>query len=897
MRRLRAILLRLAGLFGRRRLEREMAEELAAHLDLHTEENIRAGMRPREARRQALIKLGGIESAREAYRDRAGLPLVENAVRDVRYALRSLRRNPGFAAAAILTLGLCIGINTAIFSLIELIAFRPLPVPEPERLVLLQWNKHRPGQWTSMNSYGGCDGSGADSGCSFPYPLVERFRMSARSLGGVAAFGGAQSVQYGVGEAATGAAAELVNGEFFSTLGVRAHAGRTFLPGDDRPGAEPAVVLNHAFWREQFGADPAAVGRTIPLNGAPFRIIGVAPPEFHGLQPVLPPNFWITLHGARALGRGRWYPNDEHSPWLFVIGRLAPGVTLPQARAELEVIFHQGLASGTSQQSGSVQPGLALTSAAGGLSVLRRGFLPALQILAVAAGLILLIGCANIAGLLVARAAARGRELATRVAIGAGRRRLAGQLLTEGVVLVALGGGLGALLAWPLSQLLAAWIRFGTTAVNLNIDVLLTWPVAGFTLAAGGLAVLLFGLVPGLMNTRVAPAVVLKGGAGAAHAGRHGSRLGRMLVAAETALAVVLLAGAGLFLRTLINLKSHNPGFNTHRMLTVETSFKRGAGGVGLQASSYPMLRDRLESVPGITSATWGQLMLIGNTSDTSLPGPGGSGRIEAYTLAIGPRFFETLEIPLLAGRSIRPEDCRESPGVVWINRALARRYFPGGGVLGQRIGEGGQFEIVGVAGDTQYQSLRSGIQPTLFMPAASGTFLLRAAASPATLEPAVLRAFKDAAPGFRPGPLRSLDAQIDQQLFAEHMLARLSSGFGALALLLAAIGVYGVMAYSVTRRTNEIAIRVSLGARPGEVARLVLLDGLPPVLAGVLAGLVAAGGLTRLVASFLFGVEPLDPVAYAGAAVVLLGAAALACGVPLGRALRVDPAAALRCE
>ncbi len=825
---------------------------------------------------------------------------------DVRYSLRTLRRNPGFAAVAILTLGLGIGANTAIFSLIELVTLRQLPVPHPEQLVLLHWTRQRPPEWSAMNSYSGCDAAQPGlgrSGCSFPYPAVERFRTGAKTLSGVLSFGGSQTIQTGLGEAAIAASAELVSGEFFSKLGVQAQRGRTFAPRDDQPDAEPVAVLSHAFWKEHFGGDIAAVGKTIPLNGAQFRIIGIAPEGFNGLQPVLPPDVWITLQGAKGLGPGRWDSRDERSAWLFVVGRLRPGTTVQQARAELEVLFRQGLATNSAHWTGTeALPGIALTSAAGGLSVLRRGFLPALQVLAVAAGLVLLIVCANIAGLLVARAAARNRELAVRVAVGAGRWRLARQLLTESLVLAALGGALGVLLAWPGSHLLATWMKSGAT-IPIALDVRPSWYLFGFAVAASGFAVLLFGLAPGLIGTRVEPAAALKASAGLAGGAlfgrRRSARIGRPLVALEAALALVSLVGAGLFLRTLVNLKTLDPGFRMDQLLTVGTTFKRGAGGVGLQPAAYPLLHARLAALPGVASATWSSdLLLIGNESSEGIPGPADSGQIEVNSLRIGPRFFETVGIPVLAGRSVQPEDCQGKPSSVWVNQALARRYFPNGNALGQRIGEGGVLEIVGVVGDTKYQSLRSEVKPTLFRPASTGAYLiLRTASNPMSLASAVRQTIEDAAPGFRVGRMSSLSEQIDQQLFSEHMLTRLSAAFGILALVLAAIGVYGVVAYSVARRTGEIAIRVSLGAVPRDVARLVLLDGLWPVLVGITAGLLAAYGLTRLVSTFLYGVTPLDALTFGAATIVLLGAAVVACCIPLRRALRVEPMTALRCE
>ena len=568
---------------------------------------------------------------------------------------------------AILTLGLGIGVNTAIFSLIELVTLRPLPVPHPEQARSAPLDQAEATGVVLHEQLLGLRRRQGRLGLFLPLP--DRRAIRARVQNPLPACCHSVARRPYKGDSVRqplARSAELVSGEFFSTLGVQAHRGRTFVPSDDQPGAEPVAVLSHAFWNEHLGGDITAVGRTIPLNEVQFRIIGIAPEGFSGLQPVLPPDLWITLHGATGLGPGRWDSKDERSAWLFVFGRLAPGATIQQARAELEVLFRQGLAPNFSQGSGpDAQAGIALTSGAGGLSVLRRGFLPALQVLAVAAGLVLLIGCANIAGLLVARAAARSRELAARVAVGAGRRRLAAQLLTESLVLAALGGGLGVLLAWPASHLLATWIKSGASMMPVVLDVRLTWPVVGFALAASGFAVLLFGLAPGLIGTRVEPAAALKASAGLARGALPGrrrlARVGSPLVAVEAALALVLLVGAGLFLRTLVNLKTLDPGFRQDHLLTVGTNFKRGAGGVGLQPAAYPLLRDRLAALPGITSATWSsELLLIGNVSNGELPGPAGSGRIEANLLRVGPRFFETMGIPVLAGRSVEPEDCRE---------------------------------------------------------------------------------------------------------------------------------------------------------------------------------------------------------------------------------------------
>jgi macrolide transport system ATP-binding/permease protein len=890
-------------MWRRKRSERDLERELRSHLESEAEEQRDAGLPPDRARHAAQRAFGNKTLVQEEIRQMSRWMLLDRLRQDLHYAWRTLGRNPGFTAVAILTLALGIGANTAIFSLLNAVELRRLPVRDPQELVMLEWRADKKVDWPEGDaSYGGCDvGEIRDAGqmrsvtagCSFSYPVFDYFRSHSKLFSGLAAVAGPAVFQARIHGEIVSANAQFVSGDFFRVLGVSAQLGRTLGAADDLPGAEPATMVSSRYWEVNFGGDPAIVGKTIALDGAPFTVVGVASKEFFGLQPAGLPDLWIPVHSGAALGPGFWHSLGAGNGWLYVIGRLKPGITSEQARAGMNVLFRQ--APGSEQVfTPQIQTSMELAGIARGLSGLRRAVSDQLHVLMAVVGLVLLIACANIANLLLTRASVRRREMAVRMAIGCSRARLLQQLLTESLLLSALGTSAGLLSAqWATHALAARTGSFVLLDVRLDPLVLL------FTVGVTCLAAALFGLAPALAGTREQPVTALRSGT----ASGQRNRFGRTLVAAEMALALVLLIGAGLFVRTLANLEKLDPGFHRDNLLTLQTMQPRDVNNPQAQSpASSAGLRDRLAALPGVLSATWASdLLLIGNLAATTvrLDGRDDLGDVHVDTLRVGPRFFETMGIPVLAGRSVQSQDCRTDATAIWINRRLAEKYGSSVDPLGHVIAKGKtRYQIAGIVGDTKYETLRSSIDPSVYMPSiGGGVFVLRTASDPESLATAARAAVHDVNPNLLVANVESEAAQIDEQLFNERLMARLSSIFGLLALTMAAIGIYGVLAFSVTRRTSEIAIRMSLGAMPGEIMRLVLRDGLAPAAIGAALGLCASWGLTKLIATLLFGVTPLDPVTYVAATLVLLGVAILACYIPARRATRVSPVVALRYE
>ena len=844
---------------------------------------------------------------------------VDESLQDISFGLRQLRRSPGFAAIAILTLALGIGANTAIFTLVNTIMLTRLPVAHPEQLVLLHWMSHSKGPfvWNSSSGYGGCDmedpGTGR-SNCSFSYPVFDDLRAHAQSFQGVAAYAGGFGVQLDQNGHATRASGQSVSGEFFPLLGVRAAYGRTLLPADDKPGAAPAVVLEFNYWRKQFNGDPSVVGTNITLNGVPYTVVGIAPPEFYGAAPGSRPDMWSTLHSRDTRGKPDSTRYQDRSIWLYIIGRLKEGVSPERARAESEVRFRAQLASaassikpGASDEKRDHKPidtdlGIAVTSVARGLAGLRKAHSTQLSLLMGVTGLVLLIACANIANLLLARASSRRKEIAVRLAIGASRARLLRQLLTESLLLALAGCAAGLIVSYWATRGIVFVVFHSSSRPFLDM-FRPSLTVFGFAAAIAILGAILFGLVPALSSSRVTPGATLKAAGGSISDAERRNRLGRTLVAAEVAVALILVIGAGLFLRTLIRLETLDPGLRVDRILTVSIS----PTAARIPEDSVPALvqdlTNRLGALPGVESSSWASdLLLSGDlwTTGVKIQERPDAVDLDTQAIAIGPQFFETVRIPLLAGRSVAPTDCRKDPTVIWVNKSFVDRFLKNSNPIGMHILRNQKLsEIVGVVGDTKFESMKSEFRPSIFIPntGGDGYFHLRTAADPDLLQNSVRNLFSDVAPNLPIITMRSLRQNIDNDLSSENAMARLSTAFGLLAMILAAIGVYGVLAYSVARRTSEIAIRMSLGAMPANILRLILAEGLRPALAGALAGLLASWGLTRLVVQFLYEVKPLDPLTFAGATLVLISIAALACYIPARRAMRVAPMIALRYE
>jgi predicted permease len=875
-----------------------------------------AGMTAERARAEARRRFGNVGLKHEESREIWMTRFLSELGQDVRYGFRTMTANKAFSALAVLSLALGIGANTAIYSLMESILLRSLPVADPESLVVLNWHSRPPQnanrQWVHvMHGVQGMAWPG-DKGAMvsgmFPYPAFETLREENPVFSTVFGYFNGLKRTLVVRGQATSASTEFVTGEYFRGLAVSPAAGRLIESEDDRPGAAPVAVISFATSQNRFGGPPGAIGQSILVDNVAFTVIGVAAPEFFGVDPAAAPDLYLPLHtnvlvdGAQAASM---YP-DGNFYWIEMMGRLRPGVSMAQAQAVLVPRFHQWVAT-TAKTDGerAKLPALILNPGAAGLGSLRREYSKPLYVLLTMVGLILAITCANIANLLLARAAARRREMAVRLSLGAGRFRVVRQLLTESVILASLGGALGVLFAiWAVRSLT---FLFSKGQDNFTLHAELNWNVLGVTAALSVVCGLLFGLAPAIQSTRPDVMPELKNGRG----GEPRRRAQHVLVVAQIAMSFLILVAAGLFVRTLNKLHSVQLGYARENILLFSLDARQAGHRDPEIVTFYADLRKRFESIPGVSSATLSQSSIIsaGYAGKTYR----GAMKIGAVTIegasvmTAGPRFLTTMQIPILAGREIDDRDQPGSAPVAVISERLARTYFGNENPVGRRItlvDDKRDVEIVGVSANVRYGGLKNeeASAMTVFVAASQFspdmvTYALRTAGDPLRYVQSVHEIVREADSRIPVTNVVTQASEIDRTINRELTFAKLCTGFAILALLTACVGLYGTMSYSVARQVGEIGIRMALGAQRGAVVWMVLRRVLLLAAVGLAISVPAALIAFRLVKSLLFNTQPNDPATLALAGVILLSAAILAGYAPARRASRIDPLAALRQE
>lgn len=893
-----------------------LREEMELHLAEKAAELQADGMTPECARAEARRRFGNAGLKQEESREIWMTRFLSELGQDIRYGYRTMIANKAFSALAVLSLALGIGANTTIYSFMESILLRSLPVADPESLVVLNWHSRPPQnsnkEWVHvMHGLQGLAWPG-DKGDMvlgiFPYGAFETLGEENPVFFTLFGYCNGHNKTLTIRGQATSAGTEFVTGEYFRGLAVSPAAGRLINSDDDRSGAAPVAVISYATSQNRFGGPSSAIGQQVLVDNVPFTVIGVAPPEFFGVDPAAAPDLYLPLHtnllvdGARA---GGMYP-DGNFYWLEMMGRLRPGVSMAQAQAALAPRFHRWVAAtATTDGERAKLPALILNPGAAGLGSLRRQYSKPLYVLLTMVGLILAIACANIANLLLARAAARRREMAVRLSLGAGQFRVVRQSLTESVMLASLGGAFGVLFAvWGVRALT---LLFANGRENFTLHAELNWNVLGVTAALAVICGLLFGLAPAIQATRPDVMPALKNGRG----GGPRRRTQHVLVVAQIAISFLILVAAGLFVRTLNNLHSVQLGYARENILLFSLNARQAGHRDPEIATFYADLRKRFESIPGVSSATLSQASIINAArAGQAINGPMKIGAVtieDARVLAVGSRFLTTMQIPILAGREIDDRDQPGSKPVAVISERLARIYFENENPVGRRITLPDQkrdLEIAGVSANLRYGGLKNEEESamTVFVavsqfPSDRVTYALRTAGDPLRFVQSVHEIVQKADSRISVTNVVTQAAEIDRTISRELTFAKLCTGFAVLALLTACVGLYGTMSYSVARQSGEIGIRMALGAQRGAVVWMVLRRVLLLTAVGLAISVPAALAASQLVKAFLFKTRPNDPGTLALAGVVLLSAAILAGYAPARRASRVDPLAALRQE
>ena len=910
---------RVQALFVKRQLDRELDEELAAHVEFLTDENIRRGMDAGNARREALLTIGSIDAAKELHREIRSLPFVEHLGQDLRYAVRQLRKNTAFTIAAALILAIGIGANAVLFSQVNAVFWTVLPVNNPEQLRTLFWNSSKrafTGEDLGPRVYTGLVvGNSFDS---FSYPAYVRMRDGAADFSSLACWQRAEvnAREWGSIEA------QMVSGNYFQTLGVEATVGRAIEPLDDQSRTTaPVAVLSYKFWQKAFGASPSALHQTMSINGTSVTVIGVMPKGFFGLDPTYAPDVMVPI-AMHAVVTARAGALDNRRDWTpcQVVGRLKPGIPDEQARTEVETLVQQAILEEPPNEQYEM-PHLWLKGARKGLDSLRSATLWPFRVLMLIAGLVLLISCINIAGLLLARGTSRKQEIATRLALGAPRSRIVRQLLVETLLLWMIGGGAGITLAYTLSPLLPKLLsRFVETPITqppiLGLDVRPDPTVLSFSIALNVLTAIVFGLLPALRASRVDLVSIMK----RAHSAPIGKRFhfisGKALIALQVAFSMLLLFGAGLFIRTLVNMKSVPMGFAPEGLLFFRIEPGRNGYDTARRLNFFKQIVNRLQGAPGVVAASGSSTPLqVAGIRSVCVPGyrpEQSSDRLVSFN-SIAPGSFRTWQVPVLAGRDVTWNDREDARMIAVVNETFVKKYYSGRNPLEQRFGFSKcrdiDVAIVGVVADIK-TSLRSEARPTVYVPYQQYqggnriTLAVRTTADPPAMESMVRQIVAELDPDL---PVLEVMTPLElrnTQMKHERQLTVLLAIFSFIALLLSCLGIYGMLAYSVNQRTSEIAVRGALGAKRMGIVRMIMRESIAPVGIGIGAGLTSAFALTHGIKSIqeyltamLFRVSTNDPWTVIGAVLLFLLTAAVAAALPAARVSRMDPMRVLHHE
>jgi predicted permease len=921
---LREIFSRFGALLTRRRLDHDLDDELYAHLDLAIEENLRRGMSQSEARTAALRAFGGLTQIKETYRVQRTIPFLEVLAQDLRYGWRRLRMSPGFTLIAVLTLAIGVGANTAIFTLVQGILLRSLPVADPSRL-------YRIGDRTTCCYYDGFESDTGDFDL-FSYDLYRNFKQSApefEQLAAVQAGGSGYSVRVG-NERSRPLRTEYVSGNYFAALGIGSYAGRVFSDSDDQAGAAPVLVMSYRAWETDFARDPSIVGKTVYVQTHPFTIAGVTPPGFFGDRIVaIPPDFWMPLQTEPLIEGENSAVKQSNSAWLYAVGRLRPGVNLQSLQAKLSSVLRQWMHT----QPGFTKNGktplidrqhVVLSRAGGGIQMLQHQTGASLRMLMILSSVVLLIACANIANLLLARGTARSAEVAVRMALGAGRKRVIRQILTESLLLSMMGGAAGLAVAYFGSHMILAlafpWAR------NMPVEAAPSLPVLAFALLVSALTGVAFGVGPAWTSSHAQPAEAFRGTT--RFTGDRASMPQRMLVVFQISLSIVLLAGTFLMTRSLSNLEHQDLGLTTAHRYTLQIDLQGAGYKFDQLAPLYKQLEENLGTIPGLVHMSFSRYLPLGGNQwgdciirqGHAAPGPNENCFTDWDRVSAG--FLDSIGVPVVRGRGFTAQDTTGAEQVVIVNEKFAKMFFPGEDPTGQHFGSespqySGAFKIIGVFSDFQMVDARGEMRPLFLRPMTQrftgfkdpardaaeehsmflNSLILEFATPQQDAENLIRKKIAEVDPKLPVFRMLSYDAIVAENFNQDRLITRLTSAFGFVALLLASVGLYGVMSYSVARRTSEIGIRMAIGASRTTIIRMVLRGALGQILAGLALGIPASFYVGHLMTSLLYHVSGFDPLALAGAAALLAVCAGVAAFLPARRAASIDPMLALRSE